>query len=163
MPKILTLENHLTAQELYQKYRRSQHPQEKLRWHALALIAKGAIANQTAQKLGRSSGWISETVRRYNEGGGSAIKNKSKNQHSRTLNGEQERELEKLIESGKTRDRGLWTSTQVKNWVEEQTGRPIHKTTAWRMLVKMEFSPQTVRPAHQEKASDEEQAEFKKN
>ncbi len=163
MPKILVLENHLTAQELYQKYRRSRHPQEKLRWQALALIAKGAIANQTAQKLGRSSGWISETVRRYNEGGAGALNNKSKNQHSRTLNNEQEQELEQLIESGRTRNNGLWTSTQVKNWVEEQTGHRIHKTTAWRMLVKMEFSPQTVRPTHQEKASDEEQADFKKN
>lgn len=163
MPKILKLENHLTAQELYQKYRRSRHPQEKLRWQALSLIAKGAVANQTAKKLGRSSGWISETVRRYNEGGAAAVKNKSKNQQSRTLNGQQEQELEQLIESGKTKHQGLWTSTQVKHWVEEQTGSRIHQTTAWRMLVKLGFSPQTVRPAHQEKASNEEQAEFKKN
>ena len=60
MPKILVLENHLTAQELYQKYRCCRHPQEKLRWQASALIAKGAVANQMAKKLGRSSGWISE-------------------------------------------------------------------------------------------------------
>lgn len=163
MPKKITLENHLTAEQLYQKYRRSQHPQEKLRWQALALIAKGGVANQVVKKLGRSSGWISETVRRYNEGGAAAVKNKSKNQQSRTLSGEQEQELEKLIESGKTRNNGLWTSRQVKNWVEEQTGSRIHKTTAWRMMIKLEFSPQTVRPAHQEKASDEEQADFKKN
>lgn len=152
----------MTAQEIYWKYRRRQHPQEKARWQALSMIAGGEIANTVAKKSGFSSGWITETVRRYNEGGGAAVKNKSKNNESRTLCREQAEELKKLIESGRTQARRLWTSSQVKLWVKEKTGSSIDKTTAWRMLVKLEFSRQVPRPGHEQKATVEEQAEFKK-
>jgi|SRR5215211_4974218 len=163
MSKPITLENHLTNQQLRRKYLSCGHPQEKLRWQALMLIAEGAVAGQVAEKLGRSSAWMTKTARRYNEGGASAVKNKSKNAGSKTLTPAQVKELEELIESGRTKSEGLWSSTQIKRWVKEQTGKEIHKTTAWRMFGKLEFSRQIPRPAHQEKASETEQAEFKKS
>ena len=134
MPKKLTLENHLTVQQLRRKYLSCRHSQEKKRWPALTLIAEGGVASQVAKQLGMSSNWISETVHRYNEGGVEGVKNKSKNQSSKTLTEEQVKELEKEIESGKTADGRLWSSTQIKRWVTEKTGRQIHKTTAWRNL-----------------------------
>lgn len=82
MPKILTLKNHLTKKQLRRKYVSCQHSQEKKRWQALSLIAAGEVANTVAETLGMSSGWISETVRRYNEQGATGVKNKSKNQGS---------------------------------------------------------------------------------
>ena len=115
-----------------------------------------------AEKLGRSSGWISETVRRYNEGGAAGVKNKSKNQASKTLTPEQLTELEALVESGKTKEHRLWSTTQIKRWVSEKTGREIHKTTAWRMFGRLEFTQQTPRPQHQRRATEGERAEFKK-
>jgi len=163
MSKLITLENHLTNQQLRRKYLSCGHPQEKLRWQALMLIAEGGVAGQVAEKLGRSSAWMTKTARRYNEGGAAAVKNKSKNGGSKTLTLEQIKELEALIESGKTRTEGLWSSTQIKGWVKERTGKEIHKTTAWRMFAKLEFSRQIPRPAHQHKASELEQAEFKKS
>ena len=163
MPKILTLKNHLTKEQLRRKYLSSRHPQEKLRWQALSLIAEGGIANQIAKQMGKSSGWISETVQRYNSGGAEAVKNQSKNQDSKTLTKEQVKELETLIESGKTPSGRLWTAREVKRWVVAQTGREIHKTTAWRMFAKLNFSRQTPRPQHQRRASEEEQTEFKKS
>jgi transposase len=163
MPKILTLENHLTKEQLRRKYLRCRHPQEKVRWQALSLIAEGGIANQVAKQLRKSSGWISETVERYNTGGAEAVTNQSKNQSSKTLTAEQVKELETLIESGKTSDGRLWTSSEIKRWVIETTGREIHKTTAWRMFAKLKFSRQMPRPAHERRASVEEQTEFKKS
>jgi transposase len=162
MPKRLTLENHLTEKQLRRKYLTCQHPQEKMRWQALCLIAEGGVANQVAEKLGRCSGWMSETVRRYNEGGVGAVKNKSKNQGSKTLTAEQLKELESEIESGKTTEQRLWSGAQIKRWVAEKTGTTIHKTTAWRMFAKLEFTRQTPRPAHQRRAAEAEQTEFKK-
>ena len=147
MSKKLTLENHLTGQQLRRKYLSCQHSQEKKRWQALTLIAEGGVAAQVAKQLGMSSNWISETVHRYNEGGIEGVKNKSKNQSSKTLTEEQVKDLEKEIESGKTADERLWSSTQIKRWVEQKTGRQIHKTTAWRMFVKLNFTPQVPRPA----------------
>ena len=162
MPKRITLENHLDKKQLRRKYLACQHPQEKLRWQALYLIAEGEIANTVAEKLGRGSGWITETVRRYNEGGAAALKNKSKNQGSKTLTAEQVKELESEIQSGKTSEQRLWSGAQIKRWVREKTNQEIHKTTAWRMFARLNFSQQTVRPQHKKRASEVEQSEFKK-
>jgi transposase len=163
MPKILKLESHLTPKQIQRKYVSCQHSQEKKRWHALSLIAAGGVANTVAKEIGMSSGWISETVRRYNEGGVHGVKNKSKNEGSKTLTEAQVKELEKAIESGKTKDERLWSSTQIKRWVKAKTGKEIHKTTAWRMFAKLDFTSQVPRPAHQKRASEAEQEEFKKS
>lgn len=163
MPKILTLKNHLTKKQLRRKYVSCQHSQEKKRWQALSLIAAGEVANTVAETLGMSSGWISETVRRYNEQGATGVKNKSKNQGSKTLTEEQVKALDAAIESGKTDDERLWSSTQIKRWVKQQTGTEIHRTTAWRMFAKLDYTRQIPRPAHQERASEAAQAEFKKS
>lgn len=163
MPKILKLESHLTAKQLQRKYVTCQHSQEKQRWHALSLIAAGGVANTVAKEIGMSSGWISQTVRRYNAEGVAGVKNKSKNEGSKTLTEEQVKELEKEIESGKTKDERLWSSRQIKRWVKDKTGKTIHKTTAWRMFAKLDFTSQVPRPAHQERASEAEQTTFKKS
>lgn len=163
MPKKLALENHLTKKQLRRKYLSCQHSQEKKRWQALSLMADGEVAAQVAKQLGMSANWISETVHRYNVGGVAGVKNKSKNQDSKTLTTEQVKELEGLIESGKTEQKRLWSSTQIRRWVGEKTGKQIHKTTAWRMFGKLKFSQQTPRPFHQERAGEAEQSEFKKN
>jgi len=162
MPKRLTLENHLDGKQLRRKYLTCQHSQEKMRWQALCLIAEGGVANTVAEKLGRSSGWISETVRRYNEGVVAGVKNQSKNQASKTLTAEQAKELESEIESGKTKEQRLWSGAQIKQWVKEKTGVTIHKTTAWRMFARLELTRQTPRPEHRRRAAEKEQVEFKK-
>lgn len=162
MPKFLTLENHLSKKQLRRKYISCQRPQEKLRWHALSRIAGGEVANTVAKDLGRSSRWITKVVNRYNQGRVEAVKNKSKNQGSKTLTDQQIKQLEEKIESGKTSRNALWTSRQISKWVEEKTNKKIHKTTAWRMFIKLEFSRQQPRPAHKNKANCEEQTDFKK-
>lgn len=162
MPKKLILENHLDRKQLRRRYLSCRHSQEKMRWQALCLIAEGGVANQVAEKLGRSSGWMSETVRRYNEGGAGGVKNRSKNQASKTLTPKQVAELEILIQSGKTSEQRLWSGTQIKRWVAEKTGREIHKTTAWRMFRRLGFTRQSIRPQHKERATEEEQTDFKK-
>ena len=163
MPKILTLKNHLTKKQLRRKYLSCQHSQEKKRWQALTLMADGKVASAVATELGMSAEWISNTVHRYNEGGVAGVKNKSKNKGSKTLTAKQLEELDAAIESGKTADERLWSAAQIKRWVREKTGTEIHRTTAWRMFAKMNFTQQTSRPAHEERASEVEQEEFKKS
>jgi len=139
MAKKLTLENHLTGQQLRRKYLGCQHSQEKKRWQALSLLAEGGVAAQVAKQLGMSSNWISETVHRYNQGGVAGVKNKSKNEGSKTLTAEQVAELEKEIESGKTAQERLWSSTQIKRWVKEKTGKQIHKRDGVADVCEVEF------------------------
>jgi transposase len=165
MPKKLTLENHLTKEQLRRKYLSCQHSQEKKRWQGLTLIAEGGVAAQVAKQLGMSANWISETVHRYNAGGAGGVKNKSRNAGFKTLTVEQAEELEKQIESGGGGGGGgrLWSSTEIGRWVADKTGRRIHKTTAWRMFAKLDFTRQVPRPAHRKRASGQQQAEFKKS
>lgn len=163
MPKFLTLKNHLTKEQLRRKYVSCGHSQEKKRWQALSLMAEGKVANQVAKQLGMSANWMSETVHRYNEGGVEGVKNKSKNQGSKTLTAEQVKALDAEIDGGKTADERLWSSTQIKRWVAEKTGVEIHRTTAWRMFAKLDFTQQVPRPAHERRASEAEQGEFKKS
>jgi transposase len=163
MPKILTLKDHLTKKQLQRKYLSCQHSQEKKRWQALSLMADGKVASAVATELGMSANWMSKTVHRYNEGGVAGVKNKSKNQDSKTLTADQVKALDGEIESGKTADERLWSATQIKRWVGERTGTKIHRTTAWRMFAKLNYTRQVPRPAHEERASETEQAEFKKS
>lgn len=163
MPKILTLKNHLTNKQLRRKYLSCQHSQEKKRWQALSLMAEGKVASAVATQLGMSADWISKTVHRYNDEGVAGVKNKSKNEGSKTLTQAQVKELEVEIESGKTNDERLWSAPQIKRWVKQKTGVEIHRTTAWRMFGKLNFTRQVPRPKHEERASEAEQAEFKKS
>lgn len=163
MPKILTLKNHLTEKQLRRKYLSCQHSQEKKRWQALSLMASGKRASAVADELGMSPNWISETVHRYNQEGVVGVKNKTKNEGSKTLTKEQLKELDAAIESGKTADQRLWSAPQIKRWVLDKTGVEIHRTTAWRIFAKLNYSRQVPRPGHEERASEAEQAEFKKS
>src|ERR1051325_9585260 len=49
MPNPIKLKPHLTAEDLYQRYRKCQQPREKIRWRALYLIANGEVANDVAK------------------------------------------------------------------------------------------------------------------
>src|SRR5215218_783512 len=69
----IQLKPHLTTEELCQRYRLCQKPQEKVRWHALYLISKGVVAAEAARRMGRASSWITSLARRYNREGTASV------------------------------------------------------------------------------------------
>src|SRR5215212_6429638 len=160
MPSPIKLEPHLTADGLYQRYRKCQQAREKLRWRALYLIAKGGIANDVAKRVGRSSGWITNLARRYNKSGAAGVsdqRTKPKPSPPPTLNGKQSRALQTALR-GQAPDGGLWTSPKVVAWIKRKTGKEIHKTTAWRTMRSAGFTLQVPRPRHRNAATEDEQA-----
>lgn len=163
MPQRIVLENHFSVDQLFTRYRRCQNPAEKIRWKALYLIAKGEVANAVAQRVGRSSGWITNLARRYNSSGGATVQSKApSSEHKFVLSREQEQELAQLIESNCAPDGGLWTGRKICDWIREQTGRAVHATTGWRILKRLQFSLQMPRRAHIKAASAAEKEQFKK-
>src|SRR5829696_7639557 len=123
MPSPIKLKDHLTAEELYQRYRRCRQAREKLRWRALYLIAKGGIPNHVAKRLGRSSGWMTNLARRYNQLGATGVAD----QHGElacgvkpTLNAKQAHALDIALR-GSPRDGGLWTAKKVAAWITKKT------------------------------------------
>lgn len=166
MPQI-TLEPHLTTEELYKCYRACRKANEKVRWRALYLISAGMVAAEAARRVGRTSGWATQLTQRYNKDGVAAVGDRRttggrKVGRPATVDRELGRELDAALHLPAP-DGGLWTAKKVAAWIEQHTNRRLHETSAWRVLRSLGFTLQTVRPEHQRSASAEEQEQFKKN
>src|SRR5262245_44454775 len=127
MPSPIKLKPHLTTEQLYGYYRKCQQPREKIRWHALYLIAKGGVANQVAERVGRSTGWMTNLARRFNQLGAvgdSDQRTKPKPSPPPTLNAKQAQALEKALR-GPAPDGGLWSAPKVATWIKTKTGKAV--------------------------------------
>lgn len=165
MPSPIKLEPHLSVDQLYRHYRQCQQAREKLRWRALYLIAQGGVANKVAQKIGRSSGWMTNLARRYNELGASGVVDQRGEVScgvKPTLSAKQAQALDTALRRPAP-DGGLWTARKVAAWIEKKTGQQVHHTTAWRAMKAAGFSLQVPRPRHARAATEAEQAAFKKS
>jgi transposase len=159
----IQLKPHLTTAELLSRYRACQKPQEKARWHALYLIAKGTVAAEAARRVGRASAWMTRLARRYNDKGASAVarRQSTKPSHRAKVDADVSEALDKALRAPAP-DGGLWSAPKVAAWITDKAGQQVHQTTAWRAMRRLGFSLQVPRPANQRRASVEEQAEFKK-
>lgn len=114
MAQRIELKPHLTTEELRQRYRSCQKPQEKVRWHALYLISQGAVAADAARRVGRASSWITSLAHRYNRDGAAAIARKRSTtpSHRAKVDHKLGKELDKVLRS-RAPDGGLWTAPKV--------------------------------------------------
>jgi transposase len=165
MARRIELKAHLTTEELKRRYLACQKAQEKTRWRARHLISKGVRASEAARRVGRSSGWITQLVSRYNQQGPVSIPRQTGQISAgrpAKLSASLATELDKALRS-LAPDGGLWTGPKVAAWIAGRCGHEVHHWTAWRALKRLGFSLQTPRPANKRRASREEQAEFKKS
>lgn len=165
MVRRIELKDHLTTEELKHRYLACSKAQEKTRWRALYLISTGVMASEAARRVGRTSGWVSQLVSRYNQhGAGSIPRQKGERDVGRRpkLSAALATELDRALRS-RAPDGGLWTGPKVAAWISEKSGREVHHCTGWRALKRLGFGLQTPRPANKRRASLEKQAEFKKS
>jgi transposase len=162
MPRTTKLNDHLTVEELGARYRRVRDPVERSHAQIVWLIARGRSAKEAAQITGYSARWVSEVVRRYNEGGPEALGDRRhENPGGRfLLEEDQRRELADAL-GGPAPDGGLWTGPKVASWIEEKTGKKTHPQRGWVYLKRLGFSLRRPRPRHHE-ADQQEQEAFKK-
>lgn len=163
------LTDHLTSATLQRHYLRCKHLGDRTRWHALWLVSLGKSGNEAARLVGRSSGWVSELVRAYNERGVEAAvtrKHKGRQQGGREAalrwGTDEESELREALLHASP-EGGAWTAAKVALWLGERRGRKVHLVTGWRTLKRLRQSIQLPRPQHPQAASPEEQAAFQKN
>jgi len=162
MPRTVKLEEHLSAEELRARYREAKDPAERSHTQIVWLIASGESAKRAAEISGYSPRWVSEVVRRYNEGGSEALGDRRReNPGGKFLLDEQRRrELAEALE-GPAPDGGLWTGPKVAEWIEAKTGKRTHPQRGWVYLKRLGYSLKRPRPRHH-KADQEEQEAFKK-
>lgn len=165
MSRRITLQPHLTTAELFQRYRACRQPNEKTRWRALYLISRGTLAAEAARRVGRTSGWVTQLTRRYNERGAESVpdqQSEAKPGPPPSADAAAAAELAAALRP-EPPDGGLWTAPKVGAWIEQRTGRSVHETTAWRVMRRLGFTLQVPRPRHRRAASPREQARFKKS
>ncbi len=123
MPRTVKLEEHLTAEELRARYRGAKDPAERSHAQIVWLIARGESAKRAAEISGYWPRWVSEVVRRYNEGGPEALGDRRReNPGGKFLLDEaQRRELAEALLEGPAPDGGLWTGPKVAEWIEQRT------------------------------------------
>lgn len=168
MPKKAYLANHLSSDELKNKYRTCNEPVETRRWHLLWKISLGWTIKNAAIAVGLDYQYAFKILKKYNELGEEGVRNRRKksSQHRRgkepLLNEEQFQEL--IIQLQKRPDDGgIWTGPKVARWIEKVTGiEKVWDQRGWDYLKKCKYSWQKPRPKHY-KGNRIEQENFKQN
>lgn len=110
----MRLEDHLTVEELKDRYREAEDPVERSHAQIVWLLAQGESAKRVAQITGYSARWISEVACRYNEGGPEALGDRrhANPGGSFLIDEARRRELASALE-GPAPDGGLWSGPKV--------------------------------------------------
>jgi transposase len=155
------LQPHLTAEEVKERYRTATDRAERTHFHVLWLISQGESQARTARLVGISDRWVQEIVKRYNEGGVEAMRDR-RHDHpgpGRVLDAAGEQVLLAALQE-RPSDGGLWTSQKVAAWIGRHTGQRVSTVSGWRTLRRLGQKPQRPRPRHK-RADPEAQEAFK--
>lgn len=166
------LEPHLCSEELKARYSSTIDKVERRRWHLLWLVSKKWTIKAAAAAVGLSYDYALELVKKYNQGGHSALKNKHRGRkpsrkkmvpelcrRNALLDEVQLAELKECLKEPPP-DKGIWTGPQVAQWIATRTGREIWAQRGWDYLKKWHYSLKIPRPRHQ-KGDKEQQEQFK--
>lgn len=164
MPKRLRLEEHLSTEELEDRYRKARDPVARSHYQIVWLLSSGKLTREVTEATGYSPEWIREISRRYNEGGAEGLGDRRHGNPgaSPLLSPAEQRELSEALE-GPPEDGGLWNSRKVAEWIERKTGRHgLRAQRGWEYLRRLGHTPQVPRPSNA-RADPEEQEAFKKS
>lgn len=164
MARTVRLHDHLTAAELFERYKAASTSADACRYHALWLISQGSTAKAAAVVVGLSDKWVRALVQRYNQQGPDGLVDQRGTNPGKAplLNDQQRQALTHALQSPPP-EGGLWTSMKVAAWIERHTGVKTYPQRGWVYLRRLGFTPQLPRPRHVQAASASEQATWKKN
>jgi transposase len=145
----ISVKEHLSTEELQQRYRGSAHPAEKMHWQVLWLIAQGKPSSDVAEATGYTINWVRELVGRYNREGPKAVLDGRRDHSGRRplLSQAQEDALREALAGDAPRG-GLWSGPEAARWMSGELGRAIAPQRGWEYLRKVGQTPQVPRPRH---------------
>ena len=164
MPAALPLADHLSLDQLRHRVRTAASAREHAHWQVVYLKALGEPTSRIALATGYSDYWVRCLLHRYNDHGPDGFRDRREDHPGAPalLNADQLAALDEALEHGRAPNGGPWTGPEVARWMEHTTGRAhVHDQRGWEYLVRLGFSSQTPRPAH-DKAAPAAQAAFKK-
>lgn len=161
MGKRLSIEAHLTMEDLEQRYRGARDGVGRSQWQIIWLLAGGATSQEVGEVTGYSLPWIRELAKRYNARGAEGIGDGRHHNpgHAPLLSAEQQAALVQTLENpGPQGDR--WSGPQVAAWIAQVVGQPVPAQRGWEYLRRLGFTPRVPRPRHA-KADSAAQEAFK--
>jgi transposase len=162
MAKHMTIQPHLSIEELATQYRKAKDAVERSHWQIVWLLAQGKPTREVAAVTGYCLNWIHILVRRYNQHGPQAIiDHRHRNPGAAPiLSAEQQAHLVQALDAPPP-DGDLWTGRQVAQWIQTHTGRTVPPQRGWEYLKRLNYSKRVLRPRHA-KADPAAQEAFKK-
>ena len=112
----LKVASHLSTEEVFERYRKSDDVIEKVHWQIVWLKAKGESTGEVARLTGYNTDWIRRVVRRYNEHGPESLGD-----------GRLENGREPLLDEGQQND----GDTADKRFLHADLVRIDRKKTNW--------------------------------
>jgi len=160
--KRLKLAQHLTLDELEQRYRQESDPVARSHWQIIWLLHQGRLTAEVADVTSYSTTWIYTLVRRYNRDGPDALGDQRHHNPGKRplLSPALRAELDRAL-AGPSPDGGLWTGPKVARWMSDKLGRTIRAVRGWELLQQLGYRSYVPRPRHA-KADAETQESFKK-
>lgn len=160
-----TVVDHLSVDELEERYRACVDVTQARHFQTIWLLAKGHTVREVSEAMSFGERWIDQVRERYNVFGPGALGDR------RCDNGSEPSVLKpELLERLGRRlgdpppDGGRWTCKKVACWMAEQLGlEKLSPTRGWEALKALGWSIQRPRPRNPEAATPQEQDEFKKN
>jgi transposase len=138
MPKRILLRPHLTEHELHERYRQTQDPVERSRWHFLWLLARGLTATAVASVTSYSAYWIGQMARRYNISGPEGVRDLRRRARAGQLTLTQEHRAELRTALAEPHPAGdHWCGRTVAAWMSARLGQHVSRQVAWRYLRQM--------------------------
>lgn len=163
MPRRLRIIDHLSVEELGDRYRHSSDVVERGHYQIIWLLAQGRPTPEVASVTGYSRDWVYKLVRRYNQDGPSATGDKRHQNPGKPtmLDDVQQAQLLQALEEAPI-DGDLWDGPKVAQWMSELLGHPVHPQRGWEYLRAMEM--RLLRPRPEQVESDPViQQQWKKN
>ncbi len=150
MARYISLEPHLTIEELGGRYRSTSDPVERSRWHFLWLLARGLTAKVIASITGYSAYWIGRIARRYNEHGPDGVKDLRHQSRPSIplLSAAQQDQLVAALQAGGAPEGECWSGRTVAARISQRLGRRICRQLGWTYLRCLGARLRMPRPRH---------------
>jgi transposase len=161
MARRISLEPHLTIEELEGRYRSTTDPVERSRWYFLWLLARGLAAKLVASITGYSAYWIGRIARRYNYHGPDGVRDlRHQSRPSMPLlSATQQGELVTALVVGSAPEGEHWSGRTVADWISQRLGRRVGRQLGWTYLRRLGARLRVPRPRHVQ-ANPQAQADF---
>lgn len=142
---------HRTANQIRAKYRACRNPVEKVRWHAIWLLARTdppRTPAQVAGLVGLSGVTVRAVLRRRNARGPGGLADGRRGNGAEPRLTPRRRDALYAALQKRPPDGGVWTGRKVARYARDRWGVSVGPVTGWRWLRDLGFTLQVPRPSH---------------